>query len=46
MSSFYTCTKNHDYMMYGLQDTECDTKCFVILCHILDFHPTNNPKKS
>ena len=29
ISSFYTCTKNHNHIMYGSWDTECDRHNFL-----------------
>ena len=40
--SFYTCTKNHDHMMYASWDMEHDTEFFAILGHFLPLYPTNN----
>ena len=40
----HVCTKNHDHMMYGSWDMECDRQFFfVILGHFLPFYLTNNP---
>ena len=36
---FYTCTKNHNYMMYGSWDKVRLTDFFVILDHFLPFVP-------
>ena len=41
ISSFYTCIKNHNYMMYGSWDTEWDGQnFFVILGHFSPFYHT------
>ena len=41
----YMCTKNHNYMMYGSWDTECDRQnFFFILGYLWPFYP-QQPKK-
>ena len=44
MSSFYTCTKNPDHMMYGFSDMKRNRQFLVILGHFLPFYHTKNPK--
>ena len=41
ISSFYTCTKNHNHMRYGSWDTAWDRHKFL---SFLPFYPPNNPE--
>ena len=42
-SPFYTCTKNHDHMMYPSWDMECDRQN-SLPSHFLTLYPTNKMK--
>ena len=45
ISLFYTCTKNHNHMMYGSWDMECDRQnFFVIMDCFLPFYFPMDPE--
>ena len=45
ISSFYTCTKNHNHMMYGSWDMECDRQNFLSFWTVFcPFTPLTTPK--